>query len=486
MLYLFIDKNQIKLLYVKKTLLGQYESPFYEKTHQVDLLKNNSEPSTDLLASAVKEALTTITQQPLKEKEITLILPQECFTFLRAEVPTDIAPSAVSSFIRDKARMKLKSEMENYVFDYLLQENNNQQQILFFAVERDLLQKYYEVMNLLGMQISGVIPESMAYFKLFEKTLRKDKKEFILYSIYNSSTLTGYFYDSYGPLEQDKWVSAVKDDKSAEEVLKLKGQEYEAQGQKVNRLIISGENSENIRQDTFTKNVGMWTNPLKRILPNFYHDYLKLLVVPNNQPFPILQFDVCIGAFIFSLENKNFSFFKKKLGSMVQPSRSSGTSVRLPMKEIGIFLLSFIASFIVLLLVTRVNFSGVKMAGIPKFGATATPTQVPPTSTPVPSPTPSIDRKTVKIKVLNGSGVKGKATDVKNVLKDKGYVDILTGNADNFDYKTTEIQVPADKAELGNMLKADLKDNTESPNVTKLDDKNAAADVILIFGADFK
>ena len=110
-----------------------------------------------------------------------------------------------------------------------------------------------------------------------------------------------------------------------------------------------------------------------------------------------------------------------------------------------------------------------------------TPTLAPPT----PTPTPNFKKDEVKIKILNGSGVKGKATEIKEILKNKGYVEIVTGNADNFDYKITEIQVKKDKSQLGDIVKNDLKDYISSPKISVLDDKETS-DLILIFASDFK
>src|SRR5258708_1089785 len=102
-----------------------------------------------------------------------------------------------------------------------------------------------------------------------------------------------------------------------------------------------------------------------------------------------------------------------------------------------------------------------------------------------PTPTVSIDRKDIKVKVLNGSGEKGKASEVKDLLKGKGYGEVRTDNADNFDYKITEIQVKKSKKGLDGLIVEDLKDNVSKPKVTELDE-SSPADVVVIFGADFK
>ena len=40
MIYLYIDKNTIKLLYLKKTILGQQETLYQQKTYSSDLIEN--------------------------------------------------------------------------------------------------------------------------------------------------------------------------------------------------------------------------------------------------------------------------------------------------------------------------------------------------------------------------------------------------------------------------------------------------------------
>src|SRR5438128_502118 len=133
MLYLYINKNQIKLLYLKKSMLGQYESAYYQKTHHANLQEDKN-INIDLFASAVKEATTLISSNAAKDHEIHLILPQDAFHFLRADVPADIAPTAIAAFINDKARAKLMIDLDNCLYDYLIEDKDNGKQVLFFAI----------------------------------------------------------------------------------------------------------------------------------------------------------------------------------------------------------------------------------------------------------------------------------------------------------------------------------------------------------------
>jgi len=479
MIYLYIDKNTIKLLYLKKTLLGQQETLYKQKTYGSDLIDKGKIINIDLLASAIKEVISS-SNKPVNENQVCLILPQEFFSFFRTTVPSDIAASALNSFISDKARSILPVDNTDLASDYFVQESEQEKIVTYFGINQETLLNFKQAMTLIDFKINAIIPDTMAYFKLFEKTLRKQKKETILYAELADNVLSGYLFDSCGLINDKKILINYSAEDKIADVLKVKIDEITADKKKVNRIIISGEKSDTIRQDTFTKSVGVWTNPLKRIVPTFYESYLKMLIPKDGKTFPILTYDVCFGAFILSEENKNFSLLKNNIGS--NRNKVSLPKIKMPKKEVWLFISSFIVSFLLFVLISKfkINFK------IPDFLAknnvvTITPTAVPPT----PTPTPNFKKEEVKIKILNGSGVRGKATEIKEILRKKGYVEILTDNADNFDYKITEIQVKKDKSQLGEMMKNDLKDYVSAPKITILDDKEAS-DLILIFAADFK
>ncbi|MDH7476698.1 MAG: LytR C-terminal domain-containing protein [Microgenomates group bacterium] len=481
MLYLFIDSKQIKLICLRKSLLGQQELSFFEKKHEVNLLNNNQVVDVDLLASAIKDGLRGLGSAAIKEKEVVLILSQENFQFFRTEIPADVAPSAIVSFIKDKARASASIDIDNTYYDFLIKDYDNKKQVAFFAFDQENLKKFKEVMKLLDLKLLTIIPESLAYFKLFEKTLKKDKKEIIFYVYYEKTLLKGYLYDSLGLLPEQEWSLILKDKDDVVKILKEKVSQFSAEGLKINRIILSGPESEKIRQDTFTKAVGAWTNPLKRIIPHFYEDYLKLLLPQSQSQFPILNFDVCFGAFIFIQENKEFSILKRKpLRALTTPSWPKFNLSGIFKQSWFIFLISFLASFIFFILISRstdnfINFSF--------------PGKVTPTPTPIPSPTaiptPSIKREMIKLKILNGSGIAGKAGELKEILSKNNYQEILTGNAESFDYETSIIQIKKDKENIIGYLKEDLKDYLPSFKTEELK-SDEAADAVIIIGKDFK
>ncbi|MCX7881127.1 MAG: LytR C-terminal domain-containing protein [Patescibacteria group bacterium] len=479
MFYIFLEENQIKLMTTKKSFGKQYEVSFFEKEYQQSFLNSEGISNIDLVASAIKDALISLDKKSDK-KEIILILPQKCFFFLRTQVPRDIAHSALISFIKDKAQDYFQNDANDFLFNYFIQETATEKEVCFFSLEKVIVKQIQEVFNLLQLKIVNIVPETLTYFKLFEKTLRKNKKEIIYYVNLNQKSIFGYLYDSFGLISNDKWREKIKNnkDEKIELILKKKIEELKKAGFKLNRLIISGSLSETIRQDTFTKEVGVWTNPLKRIILNFYHSYLNSFVFSNSSSFPFLNFDVCLGAFIFSQENKNFIQIKKR-----KENNFSLPKINLPQKEVFIFIFSFFLSFLSFFLINKAFNSYQKKPNIlSKKISFPSPTNRP---SPTPTPSPSFKKEELKIKVLNGSGVPGKAAEVKEILKEKNYQEILTGNAQNFDYQKTEIQIKKSKINALSLIKNDLKENLSSTKETFLSE-DEAADIIIIVGKDFK
>lgn len=110
----------------------------------------------------------------------------------------------------------------------------------------------------------------------------------------------------------------------------------------------------------------------------------------------------------------------------------------------------------------------------PTSKPTATPTKAP-TSTPVPT-------KGLTLKVLNGSGTAGEAGRAADFLRDLGYAVQSTGNADNFDYESTEIQITAAKENLLASLKKDVEGKYSVGTTSAILSSSEGVDVVIIVG----
>jgi len=89
-----------------------------------------------------------------------------------------------------------------------------------------------------------------------------------------------------------------------------------------------------------------------------------------------------------------------------------------------------------------------------------------PSTTSQPSPTakPLTNKSTIKIQILNGSGVEGQAGKLSNLLKEVGYKNITTGNTDNLNQRTTIVYnklIPEDiLADITSAIENDFPDPT--------------------------
>jgi len=90
-----------------------------------------------------------------------------------------------------------------------------------------------------------------------------------------------------------------------------------------------------------------------------------------------------------------------------------------------------------------------------------------PTQEPSPTPAPQVDKQTVKIQVLNGTGTPGQATTVVTELKASGFNadNIKTDNADKFDQTTTTIAAKAGFTVIADEIKAALNSTFDSINI---------------------
>lgn len=102
------------------------------------------------------------------------------------------------------------------------------------------------------------------------------------------------------------------------------------------------------------------------------------------------------------------------------------------------------------------------------------------TSTPTPAPT--LKRSDLLVKVLNGSGIGGKAGDAQSFLEGLGYEDIETGNASSFDYEETVVSIKEDKEEYLDMIIKDLSEEYEVSSESGTLDEDSLFDIEITIG----
>lgn len=116
---------------------------------------------------------------------------------------------------------------------------------------------------------------------------------------------------------------------------------------------------------------------------------------------------------------------------------------------------------------------------------TPAPSSAEQTATPEPTTDPetvSFDRSSVKVQVLNGSGISGLAGKAKTYLEGLGYEDVAVGNASTSDFETTELRLKVAVKEYETVIKSDLEDNYElSEDIATLP-SSSGFDIIIVLG----
>jgi hypothetical protein len=114
----------------------------------------------------------------------------------------------------------------------------------------------------------------------------------------------------------------------------------------------------------------------------------------------------------------------------------------------------------------------------PKPTPTVAPT-IAPTTAPV-----AVERKDIRVKVINGGGVVGAGSKMKTFLEDKGYTVVDVANAKEYTYETTEIVVKSGKESFSKLLSDDLKVDYSLGSSSAVLDESASYDAEVIVGKE--
>ena len=103
--------------------------------------------------------------------------------------------------------------------------------------------------------------------------------------------------------------------------------------------------------------------------------------------------------------------------------------------------------------------------------------------TPTASPSASFKRETLKLQVLNGSGVSGLAGKAKIYLESLGYKNVVAGNASSSDLIETTISVKESKKDLVENIRTDLAKNYKVAKETETLSTSSKYDFVITLGS---
>lgn len=102
--------------------------------------------------------------------------------------------------------------------------------------------------------------------------------------------------------------------------------------------------------------------------------------------------------------------------------------------------------------------------------------------TPVASSAPSFKRDSLKVQVLNGSGVSGAAGKAKTLLEGLGYTSVETGNASASNFETTEVALRESAKEYLDLVIKDLSKEYEATAAAKVLPTSSKYDIVITLG----
>ena len=141
-------------------------------------------------------------------------------------------------------------------------------------------------------------------------------------------------------------------------------------------------------------------------------------------------------------------------------------------------------SIVVIVVIVIVAIVGILFFRQPKKTeqTTTTPTQE---SQPSPTEEPTVDKKSVKIQVLNGTGTPGQASKVVTVLEDSGYSsdNIKTDNAEEFSSTITTIDTKSGFTSIADDIKDSLGSTFDEINTNSGTlDTDSEYDIVITTG----
>jgi len=481
--------NKIQIVTLKKRLLGKNQQ--YQASVIIPV-EESQEFNLDQWALHLKKVLSMLPEKTVSGK-VKLILGQRFWHYRRLELPADVTDNALSGYIKEQLVNNVGDQAQNGYYKYVINDYKGKKYAGVYLLTQKTFSDLTTLLSFYDLKIEEVYPEALLIFSLFEKTLNKQKEEAALFLEYEDELSTGLLFNSTGLLSEKTIVI-----ESANLTKKLK-ELKKAESQTIARLILGGKLSTQIRQDNFTKECGIWTNPLAKVLQN---SFLKQLASKLNLESKLLEYnrEIALLGLIENKEQSSLALDLKTAKAIPEPkrvpvsdpapviptaapmpvlsTRQSRHLPNFPIKSIFKILLLIVISSALTYALFNIGKWGLGTIRTLKNTKVAPPTL---TITPKPkaTPTPKINRSEITIEILNGTGVAGMASSLQSELEDLEYQISQIGNADNYDYEQTVII--AKNQAIFKLIASDLK--KFSVTKPKFEQTNGNTTTV-IFGAD--
>jgi DNA-binding winged helix-turn-helix (wHTH) protein len=512
MLFLSISHKSLHAVYVMSSFFGKKQTVVYNKTLTTSLI-NDGTFDNETLQEALKEMRNKLGITGQKKVDTITTLPTNLFWFSRLSIPKKMGTKEIAKHLQEHIKESCK-DYEQYIFTNWLTSKDDEQVVHIYGIQESNYQAFKQALQTSNILLEELYPSSAAQFALIEKTVTT-KDDIIVFASAQYDCLEVNVFDSLGKVSTKADTHIYNYE--LEDAIKDVVQKLVKTGSKPSRIILSGENSNGVRQDLFTKNVGAWVNLYKKIAPNFYSNEMTAINGKDESEFPILTYDVPFGSYLMFGQDKEMIYEplskqlakaavvpkiipdKKvpeikeevsneekeiKVDKVVAPEKpahriktedKAGFPIKPILLFLGIGLLVFGITFTVLPFLQPEE---------DQLSATPSPAIALPSPTIVPTTTPSYAKDKLSIVVRNGSGIKGKAQKISSILVQKGYSKPIATNADSFNYTTSVVKVKNSLTGLANLLASDL--SSLGVFTTAILPEASSADVEITFGSNIE
>jgi hypothetical protein len=428
---LYIQKKQVKAVRVK---VGK-KTASLKKSQDFSL----ADQSLDEIFSVVKKSLG---------QSIRILLSPNLFSLYTFTLPSKT--EKLKSAIAEKLSSLTGEKALDLAWDFQEIGQTSDEKILqVIALQKDLLDKIINTAKAEDLEVEALEPLAYSLACLTED----EKPHLLLYP--QGKKIVALI------LEKRKVLQSVLADKpeQIEKVLAFVKDKFKLE---VNKVVLGEEVAADFKTFCNQKDMEIKTQDFNPIFGLALEKKSLLTILPKKEE--TMSEDKAIG-------NPGASSLRGDFGPIEerQPKKPKGKKI---------FFLFF------LLLLVGGGILGIRK--LPVFQP-----QPSPSPSPTPEPVeeevieePELERVNLKLQVLNGSGEKGVAGEAQEYLEGLGYEDIKIGNAKEFDYEETQIEIKSEKEEYLKMLRQDLEGEYTLADDTATLDEDSDFDAIVIIGKE--
>jgi len=471
---LIITDTAIKVVAAKPTTTGFKISFLGKKNLPQGIVFNGRVVNTDLFREALKTFFLENYEKLRTRNLVVGINEQEIFIdYINFEKKPNHLDSEINSRLA-----------ENLPFDpneaIVLREKLTDLSCQLIATKKSYLQTIVNIIEDANFTIKALVPIPMIFPKLVKpKTTPylfiSSEDDLIFSLVINGIVIFSSTFILKKPL-QDSEKEVVM---MAEEIIRNEYQKVSSEPLK--NVFIFGRNSNYLNKFFVTRGF------LVKIL-------YDSTVASKQTGYDFADYSRAIALSYWDSSLVSFPKLETPKNIAQQPKQPAKKRSNLIFFLLPLILLTILAAFFIWPIVKSSFFQGNEAGEKPKITKEvtssasknikkATPEAKKNEAAPTAEPAPTVNRADYKIRILNGSGKTGAANQARDFLVGKGYVVESTGNASNYNYQKTLVQVKDSQKEVTDLLTKDLQERY-AINVGSPLSEGESCDILIIVGGE--